>query len=465
MLYSSSVYVVWNMHRIIIKGGGMVHSVLKNCLKGMRFLAGGLFILSLLLCIIPLATAYAPGGACITHPQKSLNPLVADASSDADVDGFSNYQEYPAPGNPLRVLSAPIEIRDTIPQDDAGIVNFARVPDQTAVAVLIRAAYGIDLNAPTAVRFRVDDGYHQPYWRDLSHDATRIVKLNKTPDAQATYLWAAYDRFLEPFMPISYLPNAVIQVTVTIRDIRNNFFQSAPIEFKIESRAYKAAARQNVPNTTEFHAHESSIGGSIDTGIAVVDGKLAGAKLFYSSLEPLTPEFGNPDEMPPIDRGDMQAAGVPVNLLPHTVFDRPVSLYIPVTDEIDIRTVGLAYYDGTRWLPAADAEGNVLPGGEGWMVAGSRINHEESSPPLIEVQVYHFSATQAVIFAKFGDTNKEDKRSHDSNANVFISCFINSVTGEPSLGFTELIGLIGFFGFWLLVLRLRSSAFNSFSLR
>ena len=431
----------------------------------MRFLAGGLFILSLLLCIIPLATAYTPGGARITHPQKGLNPLVADVVSDAGEDGFSNYQEYPARRNPLRDLSAPIEIRDTIPQDDAGIVDFARVPDQTAVAVLIRAAYGIDLNAPTAVRFKVDDGYHQPYWRDLSHDATRIVKLNETPDAEATYLWAVYDRFLEPFMPIRYPPNAFIQVTVTIRDIRNNILQPAPIEFKIESSAHKAAAGQNEPNTTEFYANDSSIGGSIDTGIAVVDGKLAGAKLFYSSLEPLTPEFGNPDEMPPIDRGDMQAAGVPVNLLPHTVFDRPVKLLIPVTDDIDIRTVGLAYYDGTRWLPAADTEGIVLPGGEGWMVAGSRINHEESSPPLIEVQVYHFSAAQAVIFAKFGDTTKEDRRSHDSNANVFISCFINSVTGEPSLGFVKLIGLIGLVGFWLLVLRLRGSAFKGFSLR
>lgn len=408
----------------------------------MRFFAGGLCILSLLLCIIPFATAHAPGGVHITHPQKGLNPLVAGASSDADGDGFSNYQEHPARSNPFRSLSAPIEIRDTIPQDDAGIVNFARVPDQTAVAVLIRAAYGIDLNAPTAVRFKVDDGYHQPYWRDLSHDATRIVKLNETPDFQATYLWAAYDRFLEPFMPIHYPPNAVIQVTVTIRDNRNNILQPAPIEFKIEPSAYKAAARQNVPNTTEFYTNESFIGGSIDTGIAVVDGKLAGAKLFYSSLEPLTPEFGNPDEMPPIGRGDMQAVGVPVNLLPHTVFDRPVRLFIPVADDIDIRTVGLAYYDGTRWLPAVEAEGTVLPGGEGWMVAGSRINHEESNPPLIEVQVYHFSAAQAVIFAKFGDTTEEDKRSHDSNANVFISCFINSVAEDPPFGFG---------GFWLLV--------------
>ena len=442
----------------------MIHSDLKNCLKVMRFLAGGRGILALLLCIVPLAMAYATGGARITHPQKGLNPLVADASSDADKDGFSNYQEYPARSNPLRGLSAPIEIRDTIPQEDAGIVNFARVPDQTAVAVLIRAAYGIDLNAPTAVRFKVDDGYHQPYWRDLSHDATRIVKLNETPDAQSTFLWASYDRFLEPFMPIRYPPDAVIQVTVTIRDIRNNILQPAPIEFKIESSVFKAAAGQNVPNTTEFYANESFIGGSIDTGIAVVDGKLAGAKLFYSSLEPLTPEFGNPDEMPPIDRGDMQAAGVPVNLLPHTVFDRPVSLFIPVADDIDIRTVGLAYYDGTRWLPAADAEGIVLPGGEGWMVAGSRINHEESSPPLIEVQVYHFSAAQAVIFAKFGDTTEENKRSHDSNANVFISCFINSVTAEPSLGFVELIGLIGLVGLLLLVRRFRSSA-DRFSIK
>jgi hypothetical protein len=368
--------------------------------------------------------------------QHGLNPLVAEASFDEDGDGFSNYQEYLARSHPLGVLSAPIEIRDTIPQDDAGIVNFARVPDQTAFAVLLRATDGIDLSGPDAVRFTIDDAYHQPYRRDLSHDAVRAIKLNGAPDGQATYLWVAYDRCLEPFMPTRYLPDAVIRVTVTVRDIHNTVLEPEPFEFKIESVAQKLAAGQGVPNTAEFYENEPSPGNGSDARIAVVDGKLAGAKLFYSSLEPVTPEFGNPDDVPATGREDMQPAGLAVNLLPHTVFEQPVTVFIPVSDDVDIRTVALAYYDGTRWLPAADAEGTVLPGGEGWMVAGSRINHAESSPPLIEVQVYHFSAAQAVVFARFDDPVDEEKPpSHGSGANVYISCFIHSLSADASFDY------------------------------
>jgi hypothetical protein len=339
-----------------------------------------------------------------------------------------------------------------MPQDDAGIVNFARVPDQTGVAVLVRSAHGIDLNAPSAIRFLIDDGDHLLYARDLGHDAVRAVKLNQDSDAQATYAWLIYDRSQEPLMPTAYPLDAVVRVTVAIYDILGNLLQPAPFEFKIESSAQKKASGQNVPVTVELYQDTLSPADGNDAGIAVVDGKLAGAKLFYSSLEPITPQFGNPDEMPATGAEGMQAAGLPVNLLPHTVFGYPVQLFIPVSEDIDIKKVGLAYYDGTRWLPAADADGRVLPGGEGWMVAGSRINHEGSSPPLIEVQVYHFSAAQAVVFARFDDPIDEEKPpSNRSGTNVYISCFINSVSADASFHFAGFIGLIGLLGFLLRV--------------
>ena len=34
-------------------------------------------------------------------------------------------------------------------------------------------------------------------------------------------------------------------------------------------------------------------------------------------------------------------------------------------------------------------------GGEGWMVPGSRVNHDNGSPSTIEIQVYHFTGVQA----------------------------------------------------------------------
>ena len=82
------------------------------------------------------------------------------------------------------------------------------------------------------------------------------------------------------------------------------------------------------------------------------------------------------------------------------------------------------------WVMKLDADGDILSGAEGWLVPGSRVNHEQSSPPLIEVQVYHFSAAQAVVFTSF-DGNRDEEQDKDQNGNanvvVFASCFINSL--------------------------------------
>ncbi len=380
--------------------------------------------------------------------EHGLDPVMADAPSDDDGDGFSNYQEYLARSHPFAVLSAPIEIRDSIPRDDAGIVN---VPDGTGFAVLIRSAHGIDTHAPDAVRFTIDDGLHLPYVRDLRSDTVRTVKLAEDPDEQITFLWAVYDRSLETYIPMTYPLNAVIYIKVEVRDIQNNILQPAPFEFKIETRARKAASRQNLPKTDEFYMIDTDSGDPYDAGIEIIDGELSGAKVVYSSREPLTPAFGSLDGIEEINLAGIQAAGLPVNLIPHTVFDAPVKLFIPVAEDVDITSAGLAYHDGTQWLPAADADGNVLSDGEGWMVPGSRINHAETRPALIEVQVYHFSGTQAFVFAAFDGTSDKGENNRTDGTHVFINanCFINSVStdSEPVFWFIVVIGVLAFISF------------------
>jgi hypothetical protein len=383
--------------------------------------------------------------------EHGLDPVLADAQSDDDGDGFSNYQEYLARSHPFAVLSAPIEIYDSIPRDDAGIVNFARVPDETGFAVLIRSAHGIDTRAPDAVQFTIDDGLHLPYVRDLSSDTVRTVKLDEDPDEQGTFLWAVYDRSLETYIPMTYPLNAVIYIKVEVRDIQNNILQPPPFEFKIETRARKAASRQNLPKTDEFYMIDPDSGDPYDAGIEIIDGELSGAKVVYSSRETLTPAFGSLDGIEEINLAGIQAVGLPVNLIPHTVFDAPVKLFIPVADDVDITAAGLAYHDGTQWLPAADADGNVLSDGEGWMVPGSRVNHAETRPALIEVQVYHFSGTQAVVFAAFDGTSEEGEKDRTDGTHVFINanCFINSVStdSEPVFWFIVVIGVLAFISF------------------
>jgi hypothetical protein len=344
--------------------------------------------------------------------------------------------------------SAPIEIRDCIPQEDAGIINFARVPHDTSFAVLIRSVHGIDLNSANAIRFTIDDRVHRSYIRNLSSDEVRVVKLDNAPDGQSTFLWAVYDRFLELYMPTSYALNSCIYIKVHIQDLENNILQPAAFEFKIESAAEQAVSQQNLPKTEEIYVFEQPFSDRHDAGIQVVEGELAGARVMYNSWEPLTPKFESPDGIEQLNLAGAKAVGAPVNLAPHTVFDTPVMLFIPVPEDVDIRSVGLAYYDGTQWLPAADAAGNVLAGGEGWMVPGSRVNHVASSPALIEVQVYHFSGTQTVVFASFDGTREEEDKppgESRSGAVVFVSCFVDSVSFDsrsPSWPLGLFVGMI-----------------------
>ena len=373
--------------------------------------------------------------------RHGLDPGTADALADEDSDTFSNYQEYLARSHPSAALSAPIEIRDTIPQDGAGIVNFARVPDETGFAILIKAAHGIDTRSPGAVRFTIDDGLLPSYERDLSSDTVRAVLLNEDPDEQSTFLWAVYDRFLELFIPTSYPTGAVISIQVEVRDTQNNILQPYPFAFKIETSDQKEASAQNLPETVGYYIDDPNSGDPYDAGIEIIDGALSGAKVVYSSRELQTPEFGSADGIEEINLTGIRAVGLPLNLTPHTVFDVPVKLFIPVADDADIETLGLAYHDGTQWLPAADAHGNVLAGGEGWLVPDSRVNHTETNPALIEVQVYHFSAAQAIVVA--ATEEEEHPPGHGgSGAVIFISCFINSVNEDADFGFAVLIGIV-----------------------
>jgi len=278
--------------------------------------------------------------------------------------------------------------------------------------------------------------------RNLDADAVRVVKLDDAPDGRSTFLWAVYDRFLEPFMPPSYALNSHIYIKVDIQDVEDNLLRPAAFEFKIESAAEQAASPQNLPETEEIYLFEQPFNGRHDASIQVVGGELAGARVMYNSWEPLTPKFESPDGIEEVDLADLEAVGSPVNLSPHTVFDTPVKLFVPVPEDVDIRSVGLAYYDGTQWLPAADAAGNVLDGGEGWMVPGSRVNHAASSPALIEVQVYHFSGTQTVVFASFSGTREEDRRQSGSGVVVATSCFVDSLSFDsgPVFWFLILVG-------------------------
>jgi hypothetical protein len=124
--------------------------------------------------------------------------------------------------------------------------------------------------------------------------------------------------------------------------------------------------------------------------------------VIYDSSEQRTPAFGPLNEIPPLNVPGSGAIGEPLNLQPPTVFDNPVRIFIACPGYTDVSGLSVYYYNGSNWVRASDAAGDVLAGGDGWMVPYSRVNHNETDPPTIEIQVYHFSGAQAGTFSAIG---------------------------------------------------------------
>ena len=124
--------------------------------------------------------------------------------------------------------------------------------------------------------------------------------------------------------------------------------------------------------------------------------------MIYDSSERRTPAFGPIAEIPPLNISGSGAVEMPMNLQPPTVFDVPVRIFMPCPGYTDVSRLSVYYYNGSNWVRAADAAGNVQTGADGWMVPGSRVNHNETDPATIEIQVYHFSGAQAGTFSAGG---------------------------------------------------------------
>jgi hypothetical protein len=382
-----------------------------------------------------------------------LDPTVPNSGADSDGDGFSNFSEYQARTDPHDSASSPIAIVDSIPQPNAGILNSARVPDDTSFAVLIASVHGIDVGGPQSIRFTIEDGELNPYSRDLGSDSIRVVEVETGNGLNL--LWVVYDRSLETNLPMAYPFEANIHLTVEVEDIAGNALPPAHFEFNIESEEEHIQALSNLP---EFAFAEPSGAEAVyDAGVEIVSGELVGARIEYNSNEPLTPIFGPMDEIEAVAASATEDIGVPLNLLPHTVFDTPVKIFIPAADGVDITEIGIYYNNGVEWQPACDKYGNLLPGGEGWMVAGSRVDHPETSPPLIEIQVYHFSAAQGGFVVVNSENDRDHDHSNHSGTMVVAKCFIDTAIDNPKpvAGFLGLLGVIGILGLLSLVRRYR----------
>jgi hypothetical protein len=166
---------------------------------------------------------------------------------------------------------------------------------------------------------------------------------------------------------------------------------------KIETKAEHDEAEAASPKTEPVDVSDPDLQDSeytYNAGIKVTSGELKGAKIIYNSNESVEPKFGPTIEIPPLDA---ESDGIPMNLQPPNVFSTPVKLIIPYRGVSDVSDVCVFLFTGNRWVRACNADGEVEADGEGWMVRGSRVNHnkDKGNPSTIETKVYHFSAVQA----------------------------------------------------------------------
>jgi hypothetical protein len=322
-------------------------------------------------------------------------------NGDFDHDGWTNIEEYVYSTDPADDSSpapTPPEVMEVNPHHRAGIDNSTRVPTNTSFAVRIEDADGIDVRDGVSIRFTISDGINTAYERDLSDsDVVRVIKLTSDPDSRATKLWAVYDRSMDVSYG-NYAYHADVSVKVEAKDRRDDWMTPRGYKFNIETEAEHNQAEANLPDTGPLAPEDLAIVDPehmYDKGIKVTDGDLEGAMIVYDTGEPVEPTFGPTEELPPLSAPGTDAVGAPVNLQPPTVFTTPVKILIPCPDGTDVSKLSLYFYNGTDYVLACDAGGDVKA--EGWMAPGSRVDHPETSPPSIEVRVYHFSGVQAAV--------------------------------------------------------------------
>jgi hypothetical protein len=366
-------------------------------------------------------------------------------SGDLDNDGWTNYDEYFNAYNPADDNSpslTPPEIVRSIPRQDSGIENGKRVPTDTAFAVRIKDDNGIDITDTTSVRFTVNDGVNQEYVRDLSDgDVVRVVKLFSGTDTQTRDFWIVYDRTNDVEYGSSYPFDSIINIKVDARDIQETSMAQANYNFKIESQEQKNKGKGKRPNQNK--TTEAGI-----TTLTVTSGDdLNGFELEYESDEPVTPYVKDSAEIPSLDLEGVAPVGAPVNLGPPNVFNNPVTLNLPVPGDGDPGELHLYLYDGVEWNHASSSYnrgGEVLPGGDGWIVPGSLVYHDDTEPPTLEVKVNHFSAAQAAfVDDATGIISDIDP---DSAAGCFIEAINVGFPSEPyllTLLFLAVVALTG----------------------
>jgi hypothetical protein len=114
----------------------------------------------------------------------------------------------------------------------------------------------------------------------------------------------------------------------------------------------------------------------------------------------VTPYFGPVEEIPAIDLPGVEGVGLPLNLKPPRTFPSGVTLFLPCPSGVDVQTLCVYGYNESEWVMLCDENGNVQPGGEGWLIPDwndglAREVLSDGDPSGITIWVLHFSSISA----------------------------------------------------------------------
>jgi Cohesin domain len=310
--------------------------------------------------------------------QYNLSPCDPDdAGEDADNDGFTNLEEYHS---------------GTSPRDNS---LYPQRPE--VVALLPHANQGIDegtLRVPydSSINLRIQD--------DTGLDESRfLIQLTTIGQPASTIAGTLLYRQLMENDPsdywLTFIPeNSFVfdaEIEVSVRAADQDGLSMAPYDYRfgVETEAAHDAAQDDAPASTRDESDPGVHQLWADPGTGI-----AGAGVFYAADETVIPHFGPMDEVPEL--GLAEGCGQPVSITPPAVYRETITLFIPCPDVDDVSELVLYFYDpATGWVPACDTEGNVQSGADGWMVPGSRVNHNDSDIKTIEIQVLHSGIVQA----------------------------------------------------------------------
>ncbi len=258
---------------------------------------------------------------------------------------------------------------ETYPYNGAAINDNHRVPMDTSIRIRMRDSDGIDIDT---IRMTVEG---KTYTYNSASDNNRL-RIKEVQSGDRKDIWVVYDPAGGEF---SF--DQIVDIEIVAMDlvgVNGNYHYS----FKIENQAQHNSALSSSPKVT--YIADPIIG---KTTVSLLDGSgIEGARIIFNSNEPLTPTFGPLGEIPSLDIDN--GIGLPLSLEPPTVFDNPVTIYIPVPGATDPGGLSVYHYNPkTGWKLAIE--------GDGWLVPGSRVNHPETNPPTIEIKVNHFSGAQA----------------------------------------------------------------------